>query len=162
MLRNITELVGVFGSFDVGSVPSENGYASSLRIENMIDLENLVKSLKSPRWPEQILPPIDVNLANEGRGLYTKYKCNDCHTVLDKDPEPQATVTITMIPLREVGTDIWLACNAYLHESKSGLLEGRNTLFGPIGKVGPTFQLLVDISINMLFRVQAARHPRLP
>jgi hypothetical protein len=160
MLRNITELVGVFGSFDVGNVPSENGYASSLRIENMIDLENLVKILKSSHWPEQVLPPIDVNLANEGRGLYNKFKCNDCHTVLDKDPEPQATVTITMIPLKEVGTDIWLACNAYLHESKSGLLEGRDSLlFGPIGEMAPTFHLLLNISINMLLRAQQPPTP---
>ena len=69
MPRNITELIGVFGSVDVSMTPS--GYASSLRMEGMIDLENVVKRLKSPRWPEHILPPIDVNLANAGRALYT-------------------------------------------------------------------------------------------
>jgi len=47
-------------------------------------------------------------------------------------------VTITMIGLKDVGTDIWLACNAYLHESKSGLLEGRPSL-GTIADVTPTF-----------------------
>ena len=58
MLRNITELIGVFGSVDVTVEP----YPSSLRIENVIDLENLVRRLKSPRWPQDVLPPIDVNL----------------------------------------------------------------------------------------------------
>ena len=154
MLRNVTELIGVFGSVDVGPTPSENGYASSLRIDNMIDLENLVKRLKSPRWPQQVLPPIDVALANEGRALYTKYKCNDCHTVLDHDPEPQDLVTIKMTPLKEVGTDIWLACNAYLHELKAGLLKGRDGPSGPIAEVGPSFDLLVNMSFNMWFRAQ--------
>jgi hypothetical protein len=40
MLRNITELIGVFGSVDVNLIPGKDGYASSLRLENVIDLEN--------------------------------------------------------------------------------------------------------------------------
>jgi hypothetical protein len=28
-----------------------------------------------------------------------------------------------MIPLREAGTDIWMACNAYTHQAKTGILE---------------------------------------
>ncbi len=155
MLRNTTELIGVFGSLDVNLVPGRDGYASSLRFENMIDLENLVKRLKSPRWPQQLLPPIDVNRANEGRALYAKHKCDDCHTVLDPATELQAKVTITMIGLKDVGTDIWLACNAYLHESKSGLLEGRPSL-GTIADVTPTFNLLVNMSFNMIARAQQA------
>src|SRR5882672_1414132 len=157
MLRNITELIGVFGSVDVTVEP----YPSSLRIENMIDLENLVRRLKSPRWPQDVLPPIDVNLANEGRSLYTKHKCDDCHKVLDPATELQADVLIEMVGLKEIGTDIWLACNAYLHESKAGLLEGRFSLAGPIPKVGPTFQLLVNMSFNMYSRAKdvAASEP---
>jgi hypothetical protein len=124
MIRNITELVGVFGSVDVRPEPDKAGYASSLRIENMIDLENLVKRLKAPRWPKDVLPPIDGNMVDEGRAAYTKFKCNDCHQVLDPATELQADFNIEMTPLNESGTDIWLACNAYLHESKAGLLEG--------------------------------------
>jgi hypothetical protein len=159
MLRNTTELIGVFGSLDVNVVPGKDGYASSLRFENMIDLENLVKRLKSPRWPQQILPPIDVNRANAGRALYAKHKCNDCHTVLDPATELQSKVTITMTALKDVGTDIWLACNAYLHESKSGLLEGQFGGTGTIADVGPTFGLLVNISFNMVNRAMQAPPP---
>jgi len=152
-------LIGVFGSLDVNVEPGRDGYASSLRFENMIDLENLVKRLKSPRWPQQILPPIDVNRANEGRALYAKHKCNDCHTVLDPATELQSKVTITMTALKDVGTDIWLACNAYLHESKSGLLEGRFGGTGTIADVGPTFDLLVNMSFNMINRAMQAPPP---
>jgi hypothetical protein len=153
MLRNTTELIGVFGSLDVTIVPGKEGYASSLRFENMIDLESLVKRLKSPRWPQQLLPPIDVKRAEEGRALYTKNKCNDCHPVLDPTTELQSKVTVAMTALKDVGTDIWLACNAYVHESKSGLLEGRPA-FGTIAEVGPTFQLLVNMSFSMIARAQ--------
>lgn len=152
MLRNVTELIGVFGSVDVKLEPGKTGYASSLRIENMIDLENLVKRLKAPRWPQDVLPPIDVNMANEGRTVYARYKCNDCHKVLDPATELQADFSIEMIGLNEIGTDIWLACNTYLHESKAGLLEGRDGAAGPITKVSPTFQLLVNMSLNMFLR----------
>jgi hypothetical protein len=152
MLRNITELIGVFGSVDVHHEPDKAGYASSLRIENMIDLENLVKRLKAPRWPQDVLPPIDANLANEGRTAYAKFKCNDCHQVLDPATELQADFTIEMKGLNEIGTDIWLACNAYLHESKAGLLEGRDTVTAANAKVVRTFQLLVDASFNVFLR----------
>jgi hypothetical protein len=152
MLRNITELIGVFGSIDANLEPGKTGYASSLRTENMIDLENLVKRLKAPRWPQDVLPPIDVNMANEGRTLYTTHKCDDCHKVLDPATELQADFSIEMIGLNKIGTDIWLACNAYLHESKAGLLEGRDGTSGPITKVSPTFQLLVNMSVNMFLR----------
>ncbi|MBT1512704.1 hypothetical protein KIP88_19570 [Bradyrhizobium sp. SRL28] len=154
MLRNTTELIGVFGSLDVNIVPGKDGYDSSLRFENMIDLENLVKRLKSPRWPQQLLPPIDANRANEGRALYAKHKCNDCHTVLDPATELETKFTITMTGLKDIGTDIWLACNAYLHESKSGLLEGRPGLFDTIADVGLTFNLLINMSSNMIARAR--------
>ena len=29
-----------------------------------------------------------------------------------------------MTPLREAGTDIWMACNAYTHTANTGLLDG--------------------------------------
>jgi len=96
--------------------------------------------------------------ASEGRALYAKHKCNDCHTVLDPATELQAKVTITMTGLKDVGTDIWLACNAYLHESKSGLLEGRFGT-GTIADVGPTFDLLVNMSFNMINRAMQAPPP---
>lgn len=150
MVRNATELIGVFGPVDVDREPDKIGYASSLRLENMIDLEALIVRLKSPRWPEA-LPPIDGNLAGDGQAAYLKYKCNDCHTVLNPATEPPATVDIQMVGLNEIGTDIWLACNTYVHESKSGRLEGPG-----FPATVPTFNILVELGFGVVNRAQSA------
>ena len=155
MLRNTTELVGVFGSVDVNLVLGKEGYASSLRLENMIDLEALVTRLKSPRWPEDVLPPINKTLAAEGRSVYLKYKCNECHSVIDPATEPPERVEVKMFGLTDVGSDIWLACNAYLHESKSGILESQGQ-----PPLVPTFSLLVAMSFGMVERAQASPPPQ--
>ncbi len=155
MLRNTTELIGVFGSVDAAVVPGKQGYASSLRFENMIDLEALVSRLKSPRWPENILPPIDQALAGEGRAVYLKHQCNDCHSVIDPASEPPQSVEVRMVGLTDVGTDIWLACNAYVHESKSGILESQGQ-----PATAPTLSLLVAMSWNVVSRAQSAPPPQ--
>jgi hypothetical protein len=155
ILRNTTELVGVFGSVDVNLVPGKEGYASSLRLENMIDLEALVKRLKSPRWPEDVLPPINKTLAAEGSSVYFKYKCNECHSVIDPATEPPERVEVKMFGLTDIGTDIWLACNDYLHESKSGILENQGQ-----PAVVPTFNLLVAMGFNMVGRAQSEPPPQ--
>lgn len=155
MVRNTTELIGVFSSVDVAAEP----YPSSLRFENMIDLENVIDRLKSPRWPQHILPPIDAKLVDDGRKLFTQHKCGECHAVLDPATELQNKVAVKLIPLGEIGTDVWLACNTYLHESKAGLLEGRLGL-GPIANVDRTYQMLLNMSFNMILKQQ--KIPREP
>ena len=155
MLRNATELIGVFGAVDATAVPGKQGYATSLRFENMIDLEALVSRLKSPRWPENILPPIDRSLASEGRAVYLKHQCSDCHGVIDPASEPPQSVDVRMIGLTDVGTDIWLACNAYVHQSKSGILESQGQ-----PATAPTLSLLVAMSWNVVSGAQSAPPPQ--
>lgn len=151
MLRNATELIGVFGSVDIDKSQGDGGYASSLRAENMIDLENQVKRLRPPRWPDNILPAIDKTLVRKGEQLYKKHKCNVCHKILDPVTEPAGDITVKMVPLRALKTDIWLACNTYLHRSKSGHLEGKEGKGRPIGEVDETIHLLINMAVGVSF-----------
>jgi hypothetical protein len=141
MMRNIGELIGVFGSVDDSRL-SEGSIPSSLRIETMIDLEDLLKRLLPPRWPRE-LPPIDKKLAEDGRAVYERLKCGGCHAEVDPAAPPQGPIAVRPIPQREVGTDLWLACNVHLH-----------TVDGPFP--GPTFFGLFVMADGILRHAQQA------
>ena len=91
--RNIGEVTGVYGAVTVGSLPvfSEDksvlkkgkgslviksdegsvfyGYRSSILLRNLGALEHWIKMLRAPRWPENILGPINQAMAKEGRKI---------------------------------------------------------------------------------------------
>jgi hypothetical protein len=149
LIRNTVEVIGVFASVDVHPAKS---YPSSLRFDKILALEKQVKTLKPPKWPETIFPKIDAELKSKGEQVYKDNHCGDCHQVFDS-PNPPDKITIDMKPLQVIGTDIWLACNAYLHHSKSGLLEGRQRSpfdSTPITPDDLTFNLVTNISFEMI------------
>ncbi len=127
ILRNIGELIGVFGSVDVSS--NTSAYPSSVRTDAMNELEDLMRKLQAPSWPDQALlhlPPLASTEA--GKALFQTH-CAACHVSLDRttgDPaeplEPGQTIA-QMKPFEEIGTDVWLSCNVYLHRSRAGVFE---------------------------------------
>jgi len=122
LVRNTAEVLGVFAHIDV--TPNDTlGYASSLRLGKMIDLERQLGRLHSPKWPEHILGDIDGEKAAVGERLFVA-KCAGCHLPLDSS-DTKKLIKAEMQPLPAAGTDIWTACNTYLHKSKAGLLDGK-------------------------------------
>ncbi len=123
--RNIGQFVGVFGSIDVADATV---YRSSVRGDNMNNLETLITKLKAPLWPEAILPkigPVEV-----GENPFQGELRLACHTSIDRatGQKVEADQDIAqMQTFAELGTDIWLSCNAFMHLSKTGILEGRPT-----------------------------------
>ncbi|HUH01519.1 MAG TPA: cytochrome c, partial [Kofleriaceae bacterium] len=79
--RNVGQVTGVFAeaSFD------QFGLSSSANIDNLHALENWLKALRSPAWPEEILGAIDGDLAAQGADLYAS-NCAGCH-----NPSPART-----------------------------------------------------------------------
>ncbi len=86
--RNAGEVVGVFGQVTVKHYDNEKdarkGYPSSIAAAALVDMEDSLWGLKSPRWPEDVLPPIDRALAARGEGLY-KAQCSSCHALINRD-----------------------------------------------------------------------------
>ncbi len=124
--RNVGEVIGVFGEVDA-SRPALKGYTSSVRLDNLIQIERQIGRLHSPRWPAEF-PPIDDTLKAKGAALYDA-QCAGCHSVIasnDMDTRIKANMQPIFVGanVREP-TDIWLACNTFLHRSKSGVLQGR-------------------------------------
>ena len=120
--RNISQAMGVFAqtttdpncSFGVEAMTELAGqgicaFRSTVRIQKMSDLERDLTELKAPKWPADLLGPIDAKVAARGKELYAK-NCVDCHAL---PPYPRtgmnlygrSFVPVTMVPLAEIGTD---------------------------------------------------------
>jgi cytochrome c5 len=126
MGRNVAEAMGVRSLVKLLGTP-EALYRSSVRIENIHDMEQLLagarpgEGLRSPRWPEEIFGPIDRAAAERGRAHYQRL-CAGCHegtwSAADAAPgargpaEPERRyLRVTMVPLDEIGTDPKAALN---------------------------------------------------
>ena len=147
LFRNVGEVVGVNGVVHVK--PKQNldflesgdkidnfvekaaffGYESSANLPNIGQIEDWLQKLRSPKWPENLLPKIDVEKAREGEALYAQ-KCAGCHHVVKRDQEAAAYDPV-MIPIDKLGADPRMAANFLFDKNpntgepwKSGKLEG--------------------------------------
>jgi hypothetical protein len=127
MTRNAGEALGVRAAVNL---TGKNGplFSSSVRVDMLDQMEKLLAGkppnvnsgftgLNSPKWPENILPPIDHALADKGAVLY-KEICQPCHLppVTDKefwaskewkasDSSGELHLDLEQIPITHVGTD---------------------------------------------------------
>lgn len=144
--RNTGEVIGVFG--DV--ILSENtgvfglkGYKSSVNVRNLLRMEDLLKKLEPPKWPDSF-PPIDMAKAESGEILYRNH-CASCHLLPDMQKEGEPTeVMLPFINTPPIElTDIWMACNAYVYAGQTGPLEGVKDLNGDkMGEDALVFNML--------------------
>ena len=83
MSRNIIEALAVNARVTVPGYADWNGkknemYLTNIEMQKMYALEEAVKKLKAPKWPEDILGPIQEELVKKGELLYTEL-CANCH-----------------------------------------------------------------------------------
>lgn len=134
--RNTGEVIGVFG--DVVPNPNPglfNGFASSVRVDQISRLEDVLSKLRPPRWPASVLGAVDEAKAGRGKAWYDA-RCASCHEPVDRaDLKTRLTVQMSFLngsgkhtktgkPLPPPGTDPWMACNAYAYRSSAGILGG--------------------------------------
>jgi mono/diheme cytochrome c family protein len=132
--RNVGEVLGVFADFAIPENPSllNLGYSSSVKIAETAALEDLLKSLWSPLWPDDF-PSIDPVAAAAGAILY-KANCVSCHAIIDrKDPHRKVTAV-----MNDSGTDPGAAENFFTRTGPSGKLSGVTVNFVPFtAKIPP-------------------------
>lgn len=126
LIRNVSEVIGVFAHIDAQRGWVELGYDSSVRVTEMVGLERLLSQLYSPVWPESILGPIDRDIAAQGRELF-EANCRECHAHLGPTDLTTAA-NDEMRDLKETGTDVFLACNTYLRTTDAGNMAGQYPL----------------------------------
>lgn len=125
LVRNTSEVIGVFAHIEAYNRRAFKGYRSSLRLQNMVELERLLGFLESPVWPSDVLPPLDNAMVERGRILFEgKADCARCHAHLEPD-DLVSPAKDQMTPLAEVNTDVFTACNTFLHESVAGNFENQ-------------------------------------
>lgn len=131
--RNIGEVTGVFA--DVSWFEPENStpsITSSAEAENLSKLEQQLTLLRPPMWPTGVLGAIDDTKRDRGRELFIDENrktadgkpiqaCSECHKGLPRN-NLGLPIKAQMIPLKEIGTDIWMACNAVAHDASTGVL----------------------------------------
>ena len=121
MARNIGEALGVGAPLqllqaDGSPVAESERYASGVRIRDLFTLEETLKRLKPPHWPEAVLGPIDLELASQGRALFSE-NCAYCHAPAPKAPDKRFAPTrdpewrMRIVPVDMVGTDATTANN---------------------------------------------------
>lgn len=150
LVRNTSEVVGVFAHIETDRGKAWRGYDSSVRLDTMIGLERLLARLKSPRWPETILPAIDWDKAARGEKHFEDFKCASCHQPLAWD-DLASPAGEKMDPINRQQTDIFLACNTFLHTSRSGNQAGQKTFAftgDRIGEIEFTRNLLVNTVVG--------------
>ena len=123
--RNVGEVLGTFGAVNLVD-PQQLGHSTARGLE-LIQLENLVTSLKAPQWPEDILGKINHYRAARGKMIYQQFRgdepsCAYCHALRDANGNYPLTpadenyfgaqfVETQMTPLSEIGTDPTMVMN---------------------------------------------------
>ncbi len=122
LIRNGGEVLGVYGQLDIPDKKSIKHYKSSISIINLGKLESWVAKLRSPIWPAEYFPPINLQLAAKGKLHYDRY-CISCHQVMTREQQGDSYKAI-LTPLSEVGTDPQEIKNM-LKQRLSGNFKGR-------------------------------------
>lgn len=152
LVRNVGEVVGVFGGLSISEAPWWQkilgipvAYESTVDFQGLGKLETWIKEMRSPEWPEEYFPDIDINKAARGSILFAD-KCAECHQVIKREDEGLKYKS-NRTPLLDLGTDPVTAWNIENHTAKTGILEGikEQLLIGD--KFGPTTRA-ISLPIN--------------
>jgi hypothetical protein len=148
--RNVGEALGVFGDFAIPEVPTllNLGYPSSVKVAEIGALEDQLKTLWSPRWPDDF-PGIDRAAAAKGAQLY-QANCVRCHALIDRKDPGRKVVAV----MDDSGTDPRAADNFFGRTGPSGKLDGINVNFVPftakIPRVADADSMLSNVVIGVI------------
>jgi hypothetical protein len=84
MARNIGEVLGVGGMINLPGMPGDN-WKSTVNVSNLHRMEKQLSGdepyggLRSPKWPAEVLGPLNADLVKKGAELYVAKRCINCH-----------------------------------------------------------------------------------
>lgn len=163
LARNVGEVVGVFGNLSMQKASwwkrvlgIKVSYTSNVDIEGLGRLESWVKTLRSPEWPSQFLPPIDAVKAGSGAELFAG-ECASCHQVIPRSKEGDK-YTACKTPVDIIGTDPVTAENASRRMAKTLILDGTHKEILVGDKFGPE-AAAIEIPVNGSLGI-ILKHPK--
>ncbi|MDB5389420.1 MAG: Cytochrome c, partial [Planctomycetaceae bacterium] len=116
--RNVGEVLGVFGFFTLKNTnDKQHQFDSTVKLKALIGLENSLKKLKAPLWPEELLGKLDPQKVQQGRTLFAA-NCAGCHQVRKTDGTfetkqmgQEMRMTTVTVPVQVIGTDPQMISN---------------------------------------------------
>jgi hypothetical protein len=111
MARNILQVLGNNGTTNfidsVGNtVKGDERWKTSIDFLGVAEIEDGIRSLSAPKWPEDVLGSIDQTRINNGKKLFEQH-CLSCHGAYPVRP-PQnlkAELAVVTVPISIIGTD---------------------------------------------------------
>lgn len=154
LVRNTSEVIGVFAHMETDGQKARRGYRSSARVKALIGLERQLATLQSPQWPEDVLGALDQARVLRGKALFNgpALKCSTCHDHL-APTDVKTHMNERMDRIQDQKTDIFLACNTFYHRSAAGSFKGQNTfiIVGPeIRQEDWTRNLLINATFGTI------------
>jgi hypothetical protein len=166
--RNTGEVIGVFGTMNwsrsdhwtLAGVFSGQGigntspidFSSSVDVHNLALIEDKLKSLHSPVWPENILPKLDPAKVGRGGVVFAKY-CAACHAEINRISDERRVVA-HMTSQTNLGTDSQMAVNSAAYAGYSGILRNTYITVGPgpilLNKQSPVAALLTKATTGVV------------
>jgi len=110
LTRNFGETLGVFARYDLKSANPDAGlFETTTDIKGMVKIENLLRRLAPPKWPEDLLGKLDQGRVRDGEKLFAKH-CIECHTTYpyrwsEARKGGMRSIENALVPQRVVGTD---------------------------------------------------------
>jgi hypothetical protein len=101
--RNITESWGVNSAVDLVNPNPEKRFHSSIPLHHVFWMETLISVMTAPKWPEEILGPIDPEAVKLGKYLYEE-------KVFDGALSPAEEQWCAAPSAGTAGTDGWQPC----------------------------------------------------
>ena len=109
--RNTGEVLGVFGEARLSAPGDPRRFTSSVRFRDLVAMEEWLRRLRPPPWPEQAFGAIDRGRWEEGRRL-VQATCTGCHnlppfrlTDARQSVDGSRFVRVSAVPITVVGTD---------------------------------------------------------
>lgn len=111
LTRNMSESLGVFARFDLHSARPEEGlFDTTSDVKGIVKIENMLRRLAPPKWPEHIFGPLNQERVRQGQQLFSD-NCSGCHTSYPyRWTPPRGTsgkqfIDNRIVPQSIVGTD---------------------------------------------------------
>jgi hypothetical protein len=177
MVRNVGEALGVSSMVNLTSAIG-GFYNSGVKVKTLFEMEQLLagqpqpqethsfNGLKAPKWPADILPPIDETLAAQGAVLYEK-NCETCHLppvgspkfwTSDKWLPPNAAgerfLHVKLIDIPYIGTD-----PAQAEDMLNRTVEVRRELGVDTNSFGKALGEVVENTVNYWYNNQTPQVP---
>ncbi|NYZ65101.1 ribonuclease E [Endozoicomonas sp. SM1973] len=166
--RNTGEVIGVFGILDweekepsfslaawlsgQSNKKKQVDFKSSINLTNLKRLENQLRSLQSPKWPEHIFGKLDPQQVEKGRLIYAQY-CQSCHELIDRAAWDRLMVA-KMSSIDLVGTDIAMASNSVNYIGNAGnfkhIYQGTDVGDVIVAQTAPVVQILTAVTTGVV------------